>query len=54
MNVESFPCFKEMFMPRKVADVSDILLLCFCSFDLFCPLFDKDIFIENVYIVLSN
>ena len=29
------------------------LLLCFCSFELFCPLLDKDISIENVYIVLS-
>ena len=30
-----------------------ILLLCFCSFDLFCPLLDKDISNENIYIVLS-
>ena len=30
-----------------------ILLICFCSFDLFCPLLDKDSFIENMYIVLS-
>ena len=30
-----------------------ILLLCLCSFDLFSPLFDKDISIENVYIALS-
>ena len=30
-----------------------ILLICFCSFDLFCPLLEKDTFIENVYIVLS-
>ena len=30
-----------------------ILLICFCSFDLFCPLLDKDRFIENLYIALS-
>ena len=30
-----------------------ILLICFCGFDLFCPLLDKDIFIENLYITLS-
>ena len=30
-----------------------ILLICFCSFDLFCPLLDKYIFIENLYIALS-
>ena len=30
-----------------------ILLICFCSFDLFCPLLDKDISIENMYFVLS-
>ena len=30
-----------------------ILLICFCSFDLFCPLLEKDIFIEIVYIVSS-
>ena len=29
-----------------------ILLICFCSFDLFCPLLDKDSFIENLYIAL--
>ena len=30
-----------------------ILLICFCSFDLFCRLLDKDISIENMYIALS-
>ena len=30
-----------------------LLLICFCRFDLFCPLLDKDTFIKNVYIVLS-
>ena len=28
-----------------------ILLISFCSSDLFCPLLDKDTFIENLYIV---
>ena len=27
--------------------------ICFCSFDLFCPILEKDNFIKNVYIVLS-
>ena len=26
--------------------------MCFCSFDLSCPLLEKDIFIENMYIIL--
>ena len=30
----------------------NVLLLCFCSFDLFCPLLDKEISIENLYITL--
>ena len=30
-----------------------ILLLCFCGFDLFCPLLDKDISIENLFVALS-
>ena len=29
-----------------------ILVHCFCSFDLFCPLLDKDISMENLYIAL--
>ena len=33
--------------------IYSILLICFCSFDLFCPLLEKDNFIENVYIALS-
>ena len=39
-----------------VAFYMSILLICFCSFDLFCPIFEKDSFIEKcVYcIVLSN
>ena len=30
-----------------------ILLICLCSFDLFCPLLEKDSFIENLYIAMS-
>ena len=29
------------------------LLICFCSFDLSCPILKEGIFIENAYIVLS-
>ena len=29
------------------------LLVCFCSFDLSCPILEKDIYITNVYIALS-
>ena len=29
-------------------------LISFCGFDLFCPLLDKDFFIENLYIVLEQ
>ena len=28
-------------------------LICFCSFDLSCPILENDSFIENVYILLS-
>ena len=28
-------------------------LICLCSFDLSCPILEKDIFIENLYVVLS-
>ena len=30
-----------------------ILIICFCSFDLFCPLLEKDNLIENLCIALS-
>ena len=30
-----------------------ILLICFCSFDLFCPLLEKNSFIKNNYTALS-
>ena len=29
------------------------LLICFCCFDLFCAIYEKDNCIENLYIVLS-
>ena len=29
------------------------LLICFCSFYFFCPILEKDNFIEHLYIVLS-
>ena len=29
------------------------LLICFCSFELSCPILEKDNFIECIYIVLS-
>ena len=38
---------------RYGLDKYGILLICFCSFDLFCPLVQKDTFIEHLYIVLS-
>ena len=28
-------------------------LICFCSFDLSCPILEKDNFMKNMYIVLS-
>ena len=34
-------------------DEISILFICFCSFDLFCPLLDKDTLIENLYFALS-
>ena len=30
------------------------LLICFCSFQFFCPIFEKDNFINNLYVILSN
>ena len=44
--------FLSMYQAAVTVKIS-ILLICFCGFDLFCPLLDKDIFIENVYIALS-
>ena len=45
--------FKRTLFNRTVTIEISILLICFCSFDLFCPLLDKDISIENLYIALS-
>ena len=42
------------FYQAAVAIKISHLLICFCSFDLSCPKFEKkNIFIENLYIVLS-
>ena len=49
---------------RKIFNLMFLLLLifvrhfyqaatCFCCFNLSCPIFEKDIFIKNIYIVLS-
>ena len=45
--------FLSLYQAALTAEIS-ILLICFCSFDLFCPLLEKDTFIKNVYIVLSR
>ena len=47
-------CGYDYYMPCfNLQDIEiSILLTCFCSFDLLCPLFDKDISIEILYIVL--
>ena len=42
-----------MYLTAAVTVDISILLLCFCSFDLFWPVLDKDISIKNVFIVLS-
>ena len=41
------------FFKSAVAIKLSNLLICFCSFDLFCPILEKDSFIEKLYIVLS-
>ena len=41
------------FYQAVVAIYISILLICFCSFDLSCPILKKDSFIEHLYIVLS-
>ena len=42
------------FYQAAIAIKISILLICFCSFDLSCPILEKYIFIKkNVYIVLS-
>ena len=47
-------CFCESFKLRYQAAVTveiSILLICFCSFDLFCPLLEKDSFIEIAFLL---
>ena len=36
-----------------IQDNTSNLRICFCNFDLSCRIFQKDTFIENVYVVLS-
>ena len=42
-------------MPYQAAIVIKVsnLFICFCSFDLSCPILEKDNFIETFYNVLS-
>ena len=53
--VESF-CQLFSFIFNQAAAVIKIsnLLICFCSFDLSCPILEKDSFIEHYCIVLSH
>ena len=39
-------------MPAIAIKISN-LLICFCSIDMSCLILEKNIFIENLYIVLS-
>ena len=39
----------QLYQAAVTVEIS-ILLICFFCFDLFCPLLDKDISIENLYI----
>ena len=45
--------FLRHFYQAIVAIKISNFLICFCSFELFCPILEKDNFIENVYLVLS-
>ena len=50
-------CFKygikQIILPLQFAIKITNLLISFCSFDLSCPILEKLIFIEHLYIVLS-
>ena len=48
-----FLCHFYHFYEAAIAVKISNLLICFCSFDLSCPILEKYSFIENVYIVLS-
>ena len=39
--------FLSLYQAAVTVEIS-ILLICFCSFDLFCPLFEKDSFIKRI------
>ena len=47
LNLDKF-----RYQAASMVEIS-ILLICFCSFELFSHLLEKDNFIENVYIALS-
>ena len=38
-------------LPLQISNL--LIKVCFCSFDLFYPILEKDIFIKNVYNILS-
>ena len=46
-------CIIELYQAAVTVEIS-ILLICFCSFDLFCPLLDKDNSIENSRVLLNR
>ena len=39
---------------RPLAAIWKDFLICLCNFELSCPIFEKDNFTENLYIVLLN
>ena len=43
---KTFPTF----LPSS-SKIQKVTLICFCSFDLFCPLLEKDNSVENFYIL---
>ena len=49
-SVQSHTCY---FSLATISIKISNLRICFCSFDLSCPIREKDNFIENVSIVLS-
>ena len=49
-----FVCVYILFVCVYILFVSVYTLLCFCSFDLSCPILEKYIFIENMCTVLSR
>ena len=53
MNVHVHTYTLDFFSQAAVAVKISNLLICFCSFDLSCPILEKEIFIKHLYIVLS-